>query len=95
MKLYVVTLSIGKNETPLVKTYTGRIGTSIIHYSGEGFDVKKETANCWYLNDLPYGLPERYRKADEYTLISNNKCVYMFGQDESILIEKWNQCTAA
>ena len=95
MKLYIVLLSTGSNEIPQVKSYTGQADAGISHYSGEGFDVIKETENCWYLGNLPHGLPERYRKADEYKMISNGRGIYMFGEHAGLLIEKWNQNTAA
>lgn len=62
---------------------------------GRGFPVHHESANCWYLDSPPHGLPERYRKADEYRLLNNKHGIYIFGTDSFRLVAEWNKATSA
>lgn len=47
-----------------------------------------------YVSEPPRGLPERYRKTEEYKLQSNQYGIYMYGTDNKRLALEWNNATA-
>lgn len=81
IKIYVVMLHMADGEMPRKVCYTGQ---------GDGLSLQRETVNCWYLESPPHGLPERYRKTDEYKLLNNKHAVYIFGRDSTRLVTEWN-----
>ena len=83
---YVIMLHVAEGATPKQVCYLGE---------GNGISILRETPNCWYLNATPHGLPERYRKSEEYKLLNNRFGIYMFGRDSAELVEEWNKCTVA
>ena len=86
VELYVVMLFMADSTAPQRVCRTGQ---------GNGLLIHRETVNCWYLKEPPHGLPERYRKVDEYRLISNKYAIYIFGQDRFRLVAEWNKATSA
>lgn len=86
MELFIIMLFTAEGAVPQRVCYTGR---------ENGFAVLRETPNCWYLDDPPKGMPERYRKADEYLLQNNKFGIYIFGRDRFKLIDEWNHATCA
>ena len=85
-ELYVIMLYIAEGSTPQRICYTGE---------GSGISILRETPNCWYLSCPPHGLPVRYRKTEEYKLLSNKFGIYMFGRDSTELTVVWNTSTSA
>lgn len=85
-QLYIIMLHTAEGAVPRRIAYTE---------TDCGFDILRETSNCWYLDDPPHGLPERYRKADEYILGNNKFGIYIFGRDSQKVIEEWNKATSA
>lgn len=65
------------------------------HLRSDGFQVSRETSNCWFLDHFPEGMPKQYRKADEYRVINNSSGIYMFGRDSEKLMEEWNRVVVA
>lgn len=92
MKLHIIMLFTDRNATPEIRSY---MDVSAPHRVASAQLISRETGNCWYIDKPPKGLPVRYRKADEYTLISNHFGVYMFGSNSGQLIVAWNQALCA
>lgn len=84
-ELYVIMLHIAEGATPQRICYTGK---------GGGIPILRETPNCWYVERPPHGLPERFRKAEEYKLLNNRFGIYMFGRDSKALAKMWNESTS-
>ncbi len=87
--IYLIILYAKGREKAYLKTFPGKESGKM-----SGFTVDRETGNCWYTPAPPEGLPNRYRKADEYELINNGSGVYMFGTDEGELKKRWNAALA-
>ena len=85
-ELYVIMLHIAEGSTLKRVCYVGE---------SSGIPILRETPNCWYVNSPPHGLPERYRKTEEYKLLNNRFGIYMFGRDGVKLTEAWNKSTSA
>ena len=88
MNLHIIMLKTESGETPSIVFFIDDNSSLCI---GNGMPVVRETGNCWYIDDPPKGLPVRYRKAEEYRLITNHFGVYMFGSDAYELITAWNR----
>lgn len=86
MELYLIMLHMADGAAPRRHSFAA---------DGSGLAVCRETPNCWYLSSPPPGLPERYRKLDEYTLLNNKNAIYMFGRDSFRLVNEWNKMTMA
>ena len=84
-ELCVIMLHIAEGATPQRVCYAGK---------GGGILILRETPNCWYVESLPHGLPERFRKAEEYKLLGNRFGIYMFGRDSKALARVWNESTS-
>ncbi|MBQ9360681.1 MAG: hypothetical protein IJT96_06565 [Lachnospiraceae bacterium] len=78
-------LKTESGNIPALEAYIDRKG------GHDGFDISYETKNCQYIENPPSGLPTRYRKTEDYKLISNKTGVYMFGNDASQLMTAWNE----
>ena len=61
---------------------------------GGGGPLLRETPNCWYVSDPPQGLPERFRKSEEYKLLNNRFGIYMFVRDSMELEVSCNVSTS-
>ncbi len=92
MKLHIIMLSTDRSAAPELRSY---IDCERPHRMTGAQRISRETGNCWYIDTPPKGLPERYRKAEEYTLISNQSGVYMFGSDPGQLVAAWNLALCA
>ena len=92
MKLHMIILKTESGKTP---SMVSCMDSDSSHRIGDGISVVRETGNCWYIDDPPKGLPVRYRKAEEYRLITNHFGVYMFGSDAFELIKAWNHALCA
>lgn len=84
-ELYIIMLHIAEGATPQRVCYIG---------DGGGISILRETPNCWYVSNPPHGLPERFRKSEDYKLVNNKFGMYMFGRDSVKLAETWNGFTS-
>ena len=84
-ELHVIMLHIAERATPQRVCCTGK---------GGGIPILRETPNCWYVESPSHGLPERFRKAEEYKLPGNRFGVYMFAGDSKTLAKMWNESTS-
>ncbi|MBR1855253.1 MAG: hypothetical protein IJ794_19280 [Lachnospiraceae bacterium] len=91
MKLYIIFFSTVHGDAPQIYSYTGKADGQVASNPGEGLDIVRNTTNCWYIGDIPKGLPERYRKSEEYKLLNNSSGIYMYGREAGLLIDEWNR----
>lgn len=84
-RLYVIMLHTADGSTPQRVCYIDE---------SSGIPVLRETMNCWYIAGPPHGLPERFRKAEEYKLLNNKFGIYIFGRDSVKLAKEWNSSTS-
>lgn len=87
----------GRVSLHTIMLYTGNAGTveRQRRIGAEGsLRVLRETDNCWYLEEPPSGIPHKCLKSRAYRLQSNQSGIYMFGLDEKLLTDTWNEAVA-